>query len=75
MAIRRPPRPAEPRHSTINDNCTCYPCQVTTVVVEYMMWKMEPTDRALWPVPAPRVEMTEPPPGGAPGDGGSGISG
>lgn len=56
--------PAYPRHSTINDDCQCRPCLLNRTVIEYMMWLMEPTDRALWPYPAPRLGMTEPPPPG-----------
>jgi len=58
--------PLNAPHNEIDDNCECYQCQVTRKVVEYMMWSMEPTDRALWPYPAPRLGMTEPPPPGAP---------
>lgn len=54
------------KHNSIDDNCGCYQCQVNREITEYMMWVMPPSDRALWPYPAPRLSMTEPPPPSAP---------
>lgn len=41
-------------------DCACGQCRMAFVVLTYMFEAMEPTDRALWPVPAPRLVIREP---------------
>ena len=44
-------------HNELNDGCDCYQCAMTAEIVAYMLFWMPRSDRALWPVPAPRLPM------------------
>jgi hypothetical protein len=45
----------EPQHEQF---CSCPACHMNWVIATYMMVAMEPTDRALWQYPAPRLVLT-----------------
>ena len=42
-------------HNPENAGCSCERCAVTGEIIRYMMFWMPRSDRALWPVPAPRL--------------------
>lgn len=41
-------------------DCGCGQCRIAFVMLTYIFEAMEPTDRALWPVPAPRLTIRGP---------------
>ena len=42
-------------HNPENAGCSCERCAVNGEIIRYMMFWMPRSDRALWPVPAPRL--------------------
>lgn len=45
------------QHNDLDNRCDCYQCEITRCIAGYMLFWMEPTDRALWQYPAPRLPM------------------
>lgn len=45
------------RHNPEDGGCACSECEMVFHIVRYMLFWMPRSDRAIWPEPAPRLEL------------------